>query len=119
LAGGQGWGTRESGFNIQSTVGIGIPTGDLRKLGEPLTWNIAFQGHLLEKLWPELEVSYSYYNRGPNDGKSQVALTCGLILGRYEAGERVKLIVGAGYQEVVTSFQTFAHTWLLTGRAAF
>jgi hypothetical protein len=35
IAVGKGWGTRESGFDVQSTLGISIPTGDKRTLGVP------------------------------------------------------------------------------------
>jgi hypothetical protein len=118
LAFGKGWGTREQGFDIQSTVGIAIPTGNTGTLGEPVTWNTAFQAHT-GKLWPELEVNYTYFHDGPNDGRSQWALTGGLVLGRFALGSRAKLIVGGGYQWVVSSFKTFNDTWLLTARVAF
>jgi hypothetical protein len=119
LALGKGWGSRASGFDIQSTLGIAIPTGDKRTLGEPVNWNTAFQGHLLDKLWPELETNYTYYKDGPHNGKTQVAITAGLVLGRFAVTPRVKLIIGGGYQKAVSSFYTFNHTWLLTARAAF
>ena len=119
IAAGKGWGTRAAGFDVQSTLGVAIPTGDKRTLGMPAVWNTALQAHILEKLWPEIEVSYTYYKDGPNDGKKQVALTAGLVLGRFEITPRLKLIVGGGYQKPVSSFYTFNHTWLLTARAAF
>jgi hypothetical protein len=119
LAAGKGWGSRSSGFDIQSTIGIAIPTGDRRTLGMPIAWNTAFQGHVLEKFWPEIEVNYTYYKDGPNDGKTQVAVTTGLVLGRFEITPRVKFIIGGGYQKPVSSFYTYNHTWLLTARAAF
>lgn len=119
LAAGKGWGTRNWGFDVQSTLGIAIPAAGLRSLGMPVTWNTAFQGHLFEKLWPEIEATYTYFREGPNDGKNQVSLTYGAVLGRFPVGNRVKLIIGGGYQKAVSSFYTFNHTWLLTARAAF
>lgn len=118
LAAGKGWGTRESGFDIQSTLGIAIPTSDLSRLGSPITWNTAFQAHT-GKLWPELEVNYTYFKDGPNDGKSQTALTAGVVFGRYELNRHLRFIIGGGYQRVVSSFKAFNHTWLLTVRLAF
>ncbi|MBS0366693.1 MAG: hypothetical protein JSR67_12810 [Proteobacteria bacterium] len=118
IAAGKGWGTRAVGFDIQSTLGIAIPTGNLRELGSPVSWNTALQGHW-GKLWPEIEANYTYYRDGPNDGKSQTAITGGLVLGRFELGHRAKLILGGGYQKTVSSFKTFNHTWLVTGRVAF
>lgn len=118
LAAGSGWGTRAQGFDIQSTLGIAIPTGNLRMLGAPVTWNTAFQGHV-GKLWPEVEAQYIYFRNGPNDGRSQTALTAGLVVGRFEVGQRSRFIIGGGYQKVVGGFQTFNHTWVLTARLAF
>jgi hypothetical protein len=118
LAAGQGWGTREQGFDIQSTLGIAIPTGNLKTLGAPISWNTAFQAHV-GLLWPELEVNYTYFKNGPNDGRSQTALTAGVVVGRFELNNRLRFIIGGGYQDVVSSFKTFNHTWLLTARLAF
>jgi len=97
LAGGYSLGTGEQGFDIQSTLGIALPTGNLATLGSPVTWNTAFQGHL-GKLWPELEVNYVYFKDGPNDGRSQTALTAGLVAGRFELSHRMRFIIGGGYQ---------------------
>jgi hypothetical protein len=119
LAAGKGWGTRDYGFDIQSTLGIAIPAAGLHTLGSPVTWNTAFQGHLLEKLWPEVETTYTYFKNGPNDGRSQLSITTGLVLGRFAINNRVKLIIGGGYTKVVSSYYQFNHTWTLTARAAF
>lgn len=118
LAAGRGWGTRDAGFDIQSTLGIAVPTGNLARLGEPITWNTTFQGHI-GLLWPELEAQYIYFKNGPNDGRSQTALTAGIVAGRFRLSDRMRLIVGGGYQKVVSSFKSFNDTWLLTVRLAF
>ena len=118
LAAGKGWGDRQTGFDVQSTVGIAIPTGNLQTLGEPVSWNTAFQAHA-GKLWPEIEVNYTYFKDGPDNGKSQTALTAGLVLGRFELTPRLRLIVGGGYEKVVSTFKVFNNIWLLTGRLAF
>ena len=119
LAAGKGWGGREAGFDVQSTLAITLPDGAERTLGEPLVWNTAFQAHVMKVLWPQIEVSYTHFKDGPNAGRNQVALTGGVVLGRFALGRRARLIVGAGYQSPVSTFTTFGHTWLLTGRVAF
>jgi len=119
LAGGKGWGTRDEGFDIQTTLAYTIPDADVHALGKTLVWNTAFQAHLLEVLWPEIEVSATHFYDGANNGKEQVAITGGVILGRFALGPRARLIAGIGYQSPLTSFTTFGHTWLLTGRVAF
>jgi hypothetical protein len=118
IAAGKGWGTRTAGFDIQSTLGIAVPTVGLAALGRPITWNTALQAHL-GKLWPELEAQYVYFKDGPNDGRSQLALTAGLVVGRFELSHRARLIIGGGFQKVVSSFRTFEHTSLLSARLAF
>jgi hypothetical protein len=118
IAAGKGWGTRTAGFDIQTTLGVAVPTVGLAALGMPVTWNTALQAHV-GRLWPELETTYTYYRNGPNDGKSQLALTAGLVVGRFELSHRARLIIGGGFQKVVSSFKTTEHTWLLTARVAF
>jgi hypothetical protein len=119
IAAGKGWGTREAGFDIQSTLGIGLPNADLKTLGRPIAWNTALQAHVFEKLWPEVEANYTYFKDGPNDGKKQLALTGGVVFGRFELTRRMRLILGGGYQQAVSSFHTFNHAWLVTARVAF
>jgi hypothetical protein len=118
LAAGKGWGTRAAGFDVQSTLGVAVPTANLSTLGMPVTWNTALQGHC-GRLWPELEAQYVYFRDGPNDGRSQLALTAGLVVGRFELSHRARLIIGGGFQKVISSFKTFERTWLLTARVAF
>jgi hypothetical protein len=119
IAAGKGWGSRDFGFDIQSTLAVAIPTAAKETLGMPMTWNTAFQFHPVPKLWPELEVNYTHFKYGDNDGKNQTALTAGVIAGRFEWTRRIRLILGGGYQKAIGGFRTFDHTWLLTARAAF
>ncbi len=121
IAAGKGWGTREWGFDIQSTLGVSFLDGDAKRanVAVPITWNTAVQAHVLEKFWPELELNYTHYRDGANAGKTQVAVTSGLVLGRFPLAPRVNAIVGAGYQQAVSSFRTFEHAWLATARVTF
>jgi hypothetical protein len=119
LAVGKGWGTRESGFDVQSTLAITVPDRDMGRLGEPIVWNTAFQGHFSEYWWPELETQYTHFSGGPNNGKNQTVLTPGLILGRYELVDRLKFVIGLGYQKAVGGFQTFNNAWQMTARTPF
>ena len=119
IAAGKGWGTRAAGFDVQSTLGVGIPTGDKKTLGITTAWNTALQLHLFDKFWPEMEANYTYYTDGPHDGRSQLAVTGGIVLGRFQVTRRVQLVVGGGYQKAVSSFHTFGHAWIMTLRAGF
>ena len=119
IAAGKGWGSRDMGFDLQSTLGIALPNSQAKTLGMPVTWNTALQAHVFSKLWPEVEANYSHFHGGPNDGKNQLALTAGVVAGRFAVTRRIRLILGGGYQKTVSTFHTFNHTWLVTARAAF
>lgn len=115
IAGGKGFGK----FDVQSTFGYGVPTSELIKTGHALTWNSTFQYHVSEVFWPEFEVNSIFYQHGENDGKKQVFLTPGLILGRFKVHGRVLAAFGAGFQIAVTQFHTYNHATVLTVRFPF
>src|ERR1035441_7481412 len=119
IAAGKGWGTRATGVNIQSTLGVAIPMADKQVIGIPINWNTSLQAHIFGKLWPEIEANYTAYKDGEHAGKEQLALTAGIIMGRFELGPRARLILGAGYQWPVSSFRIFDETWLATLRLAW
>ena len=119
IAAGKGWGTRETGFDIQSTVGVAIPTENEQQIGTVTTWNTSLQAHVFGKFWPEIEASRTWYRDGDHAGKNQLALTAGLIAGRYDLGSRARLILGAGYQWPVSNFRIYERNWLATARVAF
>lgn len=120
IAAGKGWGSRESGFDIQTTLGAGFSDGGEHELGIPVVWNTAFQLHVFEYFWPEVEAQYTYWHHGEHDGKSQLIMTYGATIGRFRIAEGSNLIIGAGYQvHQGTSFSTFNHGWVATARVTF
>ncbi len=119
LAAGKGWGNRDEGFDIQSTLAMTVPDRDMSQLGEPIVWNTAFQGHLWRYWWPEFETQYTHFSGGINNGKNQIVLTPGLVLGRYEWIDRLHFVIGLGYQKAVGGFQTFNNGWQMTVRTPF
>jgi hypothetical protein len=112
---GKGWGN----FDIQSTVGVGIPVSDVRVLGTPVLYNTAFQYRILKKLWPELEVNAAFFPNGPKAGNEQVFVSPGLILGKFHLWKRVGFAIGGGIQIATTHFHTYNHNSLLTVRFPF
>jgi hypothetical protein len=124
IAVGKGWGD----FDIQATTGVALPFRNQSTLGTSIATNIAFQYHLWQYFWPEFEVNHTYWVDGnERGGKNQVLLTPGLILGRFVIHDRIKVIVGGGYQFAVspkyvdTSEQTpaYNHSAILTARLTF
>lgn len=123
IAGGMGWGD----FDIQATTGVSIPLRETSVIGYAIASNVAFQYHWAQYFWPEFEVNNTYWSGGQRDGKDQMFLTPGLILGRFEVAEHARLIIGAGYQFAVSPVKTtepvltptYDHSWLLSARVAF
>lgn len=119
IAAGKGWGDRESGVDVQSTLGISLPSGGTNTLGRPLTWNATLQGHM-GKFWPEIETSYTHWDDGGLAGRNQMTVTYGATVGRFEIENRVKAIVGVGYQTVQgTQNVNLNHAMLATMRVTF
>jgi hypothetical protein len=123
LAFGKGWGD----FDIQMTVSQQYPvsaigpgsSATLHNFGDPILWNTAFQYHLFQYFWPELEVNYTYWPNGVRAGLNQVLLTPGLILGRFALAPRQNLIVGVGYQVAVTPNPQVQNNLVATVRYTF
>jgi hypothetical protein len=118
IAGGKGWGR----FDVQSTLGISLPTDrgtDPSGPGTPLAWNTALQYKLGMSVWPEVEANYTYYPNGEHEGKEQLFVTPGLIFGRFPLWERLAMSVGLGYQVAVTSKPTYLNNFILTVRFPF
>jgi hypothetical protein len=124
LAAGKGWGD----FDIQATTGVAIPFRNQSTLGTSIATNVAFQYHFAKYFWPEFEVNDTYWANGKErGGKNQVLLTPGVILGRFVIHDRIKFIIGGGYQVAVspkyvdTTEQTpaYNHSWILTTRLTF
>jgi hypothetical protein len=117
IALGKGWGN----FDVQSTLGVSIPDNGAAPEGSgtPLQINTAFQYNLVKVLWPELEVNYTYWGNGEHEGKSQVFLSPGFLLGRFPIWHRVGATIGLAYQVAVSDKPTFNHNFLLSMRIPF
>ncbi len=117
LALGKGWGD----FDIQSTFGVSIPDNGASPEGSgaPLQINTALQYRLINVLWPEIEVNYTYWGGGEFAGKSQVFLSPGFLLGRFPIWNRVGVTIGLAYQVALTDTPLFNHNFILSMRIPF
>ena len=115
IAAGKGFGR----FDVQSTIGANLPTGNTTKLGRQLQWNTAFQYQAAWKLWPELEVNSTFYKTGPHAGDTQAFLTPGLGFGRVRLRKGFRFSSAAGMQIAVTRFHTYDHRWMFSERLSF
>jgi hypothetical protein len=115
LAFGKGW----KRFDVQSTVGVNLPTGNTTKLGRQVLWNTAFQYRAQWRLWPALEANTTFFETGENAGNTQLFLTPGLGFGRVRLAGRSRLAAAAGMQIAVTRFHTYDHRWMFSTRLSF
>jgi hypothetical protein len=115
IAYGRGFGN----FDLQGTLGVGLPTADTSTLGRTIAWNNAFQYRVFRKLWPEIELNSTFFQDGKNDGQKQNFVTPGLLLGRFRLAGRVGFTFGAGYQIATTKFYTTNHNAILSIRFPF
>ena len=98
LAFGKGWGD----FDVQGTVSATLPASRAGVLGHPMQTNVAFQYNLWKLLWPELEVSWTYYPDGARGGRNTVYLAPGLVVGKIPLANDLYATFGAAYQAAVT-----------------
>jgi hypothetical protein len=120
LLAGKGFGR----FDVISSLGGTLPTGDTVKLGRSIAWNTTAQYHLGKYLWPEIEANATYFFGGKNDGKSQNFLTPGITTSKFkfrpkDDRSRMGLAVGAGMQIATSQFHTYNHQLVLTSRLVF
>jgi len=115
LALGKGW----KRFDVQSTVGVNLPTGDTTKLGRQLLWNTVFQYQVGWKFWPELEANSTFYETGKFARSSQLFLTPGLGFGRVRLAGRFRFSSAVGMQIAATTFHTYNHRLMLSTRISF
>lgn len=115
LALGKGW----RNFDLQGTAGVTLPTGNRDTLGTPLVLNATAQYHLMKYFWPEVEVNSTIWANGKNDGKKQVFLSPGLVVGKFHLSNRVGVALGAGVQIAATEFHTYEHNWVTSIRFPF
>lgn len=126
LAVGKGFGQ----LALTSTAGGSLPVSNVKSLGHTITWNNAIQYRLAKTgaarlFWPEAEFNASFYKGGPNDGKTMVYATPGIIIGRIALKHpdwtpgRLGLTLGAGEQISLTHFNTYNHATVITVRIPF
>ncbi len=112
---GKGWGK----FDVQSTIGMNLPTGDTTRLGRQFVWNAAFQYRARWMLWPEVEINSTSFVTGNHAGNTQAFLTPGLGFGRARLWKTVRFSAAGGLQIAATQFHTYNHQWILSSRFSF
>jgi hypothetical protein len=106
-------------WDIQSTIGANLPASGTNLLGRTILFNTEVDYRIKGKIWPMLEQNSTFWSGGTLDGKKQVFLTPGLVLGSFPLAERLHLGIGGGVQIAATRFHQYNHRWILSVRFPF
>jgi hypothetical protein len=106
-------------WDIQSTIGASLPATGADLLGRMIIFNTAVDRKINGKIWPMIEQNSTFWSGGTLDGKKEVFLTPGLVLGSFPLAERLHLTIGGGVQIAVTQFHRDNHRWILSVRFPF
>jgi hypothetical protein len=106
-------------WDIQTTLGANLPASGANLLGRAIVFNTAVNYKIKKVFWPMLEQNSVFWSGGVLDGKKQVFLTPGFVLGSFGVAERLRFAIGAGVQIAVTEFHQYDHRWILSLRFPF
>ena len=120
LLAGKGFGK----FDVISSLGGTLPTGDAVKLGRSVAWSTTAQYRVAKVVWPEIEDNATFYSGGKNDGKMQNFITPGITFSKFKfvpksPANRLAIAFGGGEQIATSHFHTYNHNLVLTARLIF
>jgi len=124
LAGGIGWGD----FDVQGTIAYTLPTDNQHVVGTSLVSSLTLQYHLFDYLWPEFAFNNTLWTSGERANKDQLLVGPGIMFGRFQLYDRVKLNFGIAYQVAVAPDHAvltpeltplYNHAWILSMRMTF
>jgi hypothetical protein len=106
-------------WDIQNTIGANLPISGVNLLGRAIVFNTAVDYRIKGRIWPMLEQNSTFWSGGALDGRKQVFLTPGLVVGPFPVTGRLRFAIGSGVQIAVTQFHQFNHRWILSVRFPF
>jgi hypothetical protein len=106
-------------MDIQTTLGAGLPARGTDLLGRTLVSNTAVNLRVKGIVWPMVELNATSWSDGILDGKKEVFVTPGLVVGSFPLPERVHIGFGAGVQIAVSQFRRYNHRWIASVRIPF
>jgi hypothetical protein len=106
-------------WDIQTTIGANLPVTGGNLLGRAIVFNTAVDYRIKGRLWPMIEQNSTFWSGGVLDGRKQVFLTPGLVIGPFPVVGRLRFAVGGGVQIAVTQFHQYNHRWIVSLRFPF
>jgi len=105
--------------DIQTTLATGLPATGVDLLGRTIVSNTAVNYRIKGQVWPMLELNSTSWSGGTLDGKKEVFVTPGLVVGSFPVAERLHLGLGVGVQIAVSDFHRYNHRWIASVRLPF
>ena len=108
-------------FDVQSSLGGTIPTGEIATQGRSIAWNALTQTHV-GHLWFEVENNATFYNRGSHDGKMQNFITPAVFYvfrSKEWKPTHPFFILDGGMQIATSGFHTYNHNLISEARILF
>ena len=120
ISAGKGWGR----FDLVSGISSALPANNTATIGRTLATNTYAQCHVGKYFWPELEYNTTTWYGSTRDGKTMGFLTPGLMLSKFAFSPqnpraRSSAAFGLGFQTAVTTYRTYNHQLIFTGRYLF
>jgi hypothetical protein len=106
-------------WDIQTTLGANLPVSGASILGRAVIFNTAVNYKIKNKIWPMIEQNSVFWSGGVLDGKKQVFVTPGIVVGSFAVAERLRFAIGTGVQIAVTEFHQYNHRWIVSLRFPF
>jgi hypothetical protein len=105
--------------DIQTTLAAGLPATGTDVLGRTIVSNTAVDYRIKGAVWPMIELNATSWSGGTLDGKKEVFVTPGVVVGSFPVAERLHLGLGVGVQIAVSDFHRYNHRWIASVRLPF
>jgi hypothetical protein len=105
--------------DVQTTLAAGLPASGTERLGRTLVSNTAVDLRIKGTVWPMIELNAMSWSGGTLDGRKEVFVTPGIVVGSFPLAERLRIGLGAGVQIAVSQFRRYNHRWIASVRLQF
>jgi hypothetical protein len=111
-------------FDVITSLGGNLPTGETAKLGQTVVWNTTAQYRVFKYVVPEVESNATFFYGGKNNGKKQNFVTPGVTFSKFkfhpdDPKSRPAIAFGAGEQIATSRFHAYNHNLVFTARLLF
>jgi len=109
-------------FNLQTTIGGVLPTGQVALQGRAIEWNTTAQLHPSARLYLDIENNAAYFKGSSSDGQMQNFMTPAAfyaIRRKSWSPAHAVVVLGGGMQIATSSFYFYNHNLIAEARVLF